>query len=226
MTYGNASADRRDAAGDQYIDNTPGPGWQATGTGDTDWQQVGGASAGVPIVRAFPFAYNDVGLDTGLALYTPTVGDVLLDAWIEIDTGFNGITPLGDFGTFVGGGGEGLLANLFLGAADMTQTDYDLSAANDGLLFGVQFPNPTSLSAGSATVAGSRTTSAWRWQMKFTQTNPIYIVVSVDGTVGTTPSSFDSATPPPVLPYLARRRSSCWCRRTQRTARRHRSRRW
>ena len=36
------------AAGDQYIDNTPGPSWQATGTLDTDWQQVGGGGGPSP----------------------------------------------------------------------------------------------------------------------------------------------------------------------------------
>lgn len=55
--------------------------------------------AGLPVVRHFPFAYNSSGISSGgYAVYTPNVGDILLDAWIEIDTAWNGTTPFGDIG--------------------------------------------------------------------------------------------------------------------------------
>src|SRR5690348_16524195 len=86
----------------------------------------GGGGAGSPVVRAFPFAYNTAGILTGHAVYTPAIGDVLLDAWIVITTAWNGTTPLADIGTFVGANG-GLFAwsvpssgavDLTLGASD------------------------------------------------------------------------------------------------------------
>jgi hypothetical protein len=83
------------------------------GDGATRWSALsygeggGGGSAGAPIVRKFPFAHDTPGLLTGAALYTPTIGDILIDAWIEIDTAWDGTTPKGDVGTFVAGNSLG-----------------------------------------------------------------------------------------------------------------------
>jgi hypothetical protein len=54
---------------------------------------------GVPRVLAFPFAFDTPDLLTGAAVYTPTIGAVLLDAWVEIDIAWDGTTPLCDVGT-------------------------------------------------------------------------------------------------------------------------------
>jgi len=62
----------------------------------------GGGGSGNTIVRKFPFAFNDAGLAAGLAIYTPTVGDILLDCWVQVDTAWDGTTPFCDVGTFVG----------------------------------------------------------------------------------------------------------------------------
>lgn len=62
----------------------------------------GGGAAGSAIVRKFPFAFDTPNLLTGATLYTPTVGDFLLDAWVEIDTPWDGTPPIGDIGAFVG----------------------------------------------------------------------------------------------------------------------------
>jgi len=51
---------------------------------------------GHPILRALHFTYATANLDTGAPLYVPTPGDFLLDAWISVDTAFDGTTPLGD----------------------------------------------------------------------------------------------------------------------------------
>lgn len=56
----------------------------------------GGPSGGV--LRHFPFTYQSPNIATGFAVYTPTVGDELLDAWIEVDTAWNGTTPQADIG--------------------------------------------------------------------------------------------------------------------------------
>lgn len=76
------------------------PGVDADGNGVV--YPADGLSAGASIVRAFPFAFDTPDLITGAALYTPTPGDILLDAWIEIGTAWDGTTPLGDVGSFVG----------------------------------------------------------------------------------------------------------------------------
>jgi hypothetical protein len=38
-------------------------------------------------------------------VYTPTIGDVLFDAWIEVRTPWDGTTPLCDYGVFTSGDG-------------------------------------------------------------------------------------------------------------------------
>jgi len=44
----------------------------------------------------FPFAYDTPGLNSGVTAYTPAVGEILYNAWIEIVTAFNGTTPKAD----------------------------------------------------------------------------------------------------------------------------------
>lgn len=60
----------------------------------------GGSQPGVAIVRKFPFTFATAGLLTGATVYTPTIGDILLNAWLEVDTAWDGTTPFGDFGGF------------------------------------------------------------------------------------------------------------------------------
>lgn len=55
---------------------------------------------GVPVVYGFHFAYNTPNLLTGAFLYQPALGDVMIEAWVEIDTAWNGTTPKLDVGTF------------------------------------------------------------------------------------------------------------------------------
>lgn len=59
-----------------------------------------GTVPGMPVVRKFPFAFDTANILTGHTVYTPTSGEFLLDAWIEIETAWNGTTPKGDVGTF------------------------------------------------------------------------------------------------------------------------------
>lgn len=151
----------------------------------------GGGGAGTPVVRAFPFAFDDVGLDTGETLYTPTPGDILLDAWIEIDTAWDGTTPLGDYGNIWDISGEGfctLISNL---ALDMTQSDDGAPSILFGnLVSGFRSLNDLSTVVQSVTsnvgggplipptsLAGSRYAPA-----KLLTDDPFQVVVSQDGT--------------------------------------------
>lgn len=54
---------------------------------------------------SFPFAFDTPGLDAGVTIWTPEVGDILFDAWFEVGSIWNGATPQADFGTFVNGDG-------------------------------------------------------------------------------------------------------------------------
>jgi hypothetical protein len=59
---------------------------------------------GGAIVTHYPFTYQTTGLmvpGTGYGFFTPTVGDVLLDATIIFNTSFNGTSPGFDFGPTV-----------------------------------------------------------------------------------------------------------------------------
>ena len=88
------------AAGIQCLDTTNHVWYYSTGVTNTSWVQFVSniSSSGASVIRKFPFTYATPNIATGAALYTPTIGDVLLDAWIEIDTAWNGTTPLCDIG--------------------------------------------------------------------------------------------------------------------------------
>lgn len=75
--------------------------WVRNPDGTAD--QLPGASGGGGIAARgpFPVAFDDAGLVDGVSFYAPTVGDLLLDAWVEILTLFDGTTPRLDIGTFV-----------------------------------------------------------------------------------------------------------------------------
>lgn len=153
----------------------------------------GGGGAGGLIVRKFAFAYDTANLDTGAALYTPTVGDILLDAWIEIDTAWNGTTPLCDIGEFTSGAVSGYLYDT-IGPIGPNQADADdgtntilqggrislLSSAdavvNASVLLKVSGAGPN-LYVSAPNNGGLRTAPA-----KFMTANPVCVVVSQDGT--------------------------------------------
>ncbi len=197
--------------GDLYVDDTTPALYQATGVANTDWQVVGGGgSAGASIVRAFPFAFDTPNILTGAALYTPTVGDILLDAWIEIDTAWDGTTPLGDFGQF--STQFGLYHNLGLGVLDMTLADAPNSGSTGLLISGGSTSSLSELQAVWAvtntlnvpaiplvpspqlflvTAADPGISQSGRfWPSKVIVADPIKICVSQDGTnTGADPGS-------------------------------------
>lgn len=54
--------------------------------------------AGVPRVLAFPFDASTAGIATGYDTgYSPAVGDLLLDAWVDVVEPWNGTTPKANF---------------------------------------------------------------------------------------------------------------------------------
>lgn len=137
---------------------------------------------GTSIVRGpYPFTFATAGLTTGVALFTPTIGDLILDFWIEIDTAFDGTTPLADIGTF-SGGNSGLLAGLASATVDLTAADVAVPD-NAGVLASFSL---SSLSAAVLTLGAVGTEPENRWQLAVTAANPLLLVVSQDGTKGGT----------------------------------------
>lgn len=157
------------------------------------------APAGSPVVRAFPFAFDTPGLVTGHTVYTPTVGDLLLDAWIVVETAWDGTTPKADFGTFVDDT-SGLLAVNGIGPTDMTLAMYEdnTGIANIGntaqLSSSTQSLTETDMlevSGSSLVVIGNPFSSQNSAPVsKFTAANPVKVCVSTTGAVdGSSPGA-------------------------------------
>lgn len=74
----------------------PGQAWET----EVD---VGGTSqAGVAVTRSFAFAFDTPGLNDGVVVYEPAVGDLFMQAAILGITGFDGTDAKADIGTFAG----------------------------------------------------------------------------------------------------------------------------
>lgn len=172
----------------------------------------GGGAPNAVKVRKFPFAYNTPGLAAGHTVFTPTVGDVLLDLWLEVDTAWNGTTPFFDVGTFTsttsgifaannGGNPAALMsqADAALAAApnllaannlsDLVQSSAVATATanyGDSLLV----VSGTSVNAnGNIIETGNLTVPA-----KFTAATPLKVIVSTDGTTaGSDPGATQGA---------------------------------
>ncbi len=173
-------------------------------------QGAGGGGGGSPVVRAFPFAFDTPNLLTGADVYVPTIGDILLDAWVEIDTVWDGTTPQGDIGTFVGN-----IVGLFGYWVSDGAIPLDLNPSQEAQGAGLSAFGPSSLAQIAATSSArslwqtaaipatpnpaalftSRHASESMQQCqtgigKFTAANPIKVVVSQDGTnTGADPGS-------------------------------------
>jgi hypothetical protein len=150
-----------------------------------------------PWLYAFPFTYSDSGLNTGEIVYTPTIGNVLVDAWIEIDTPFNGTTPLADIGQFLGGNTEGWFKQFGRGpGVDVSVADSDDSISDTlrwGQFNGIGRGTVSRLS--DAIIVGTPLTGPPGGHSSiprrilpapFTTTDPIQLVVSRTGMAGGT----------------------------------------
>lgn len=95
---------------------------------------IGGMNDAVPpggnvSILTFGMNYNNFGLgglDTGVAIYQPNYGDLILDGWVDVINAWNGTTPSGDIGVF--GSGVGwfkTMDNNF--AIDMTQHNVSIT---------------------------------------------------------------------------------------------------
>lgn len=135
-----------------------------------------------PVVRGpYAFAFNTPNIQNGILFYVPTVNDILLDAWIEVDTAFDGTTPQADIGPF-DGDTVGYFGNAFqaidLSVADNVWTGSHLRSSTQG---GAQSNYPLSLGGifFNLTTIVRRSAPA-----KFLTADPLLLVVSQDGEKG------------------------------------------
>lgn len=148
----------------------------------------GASSAGASTVYAYEFTHATPGLNTGVAVWTPAVGDVLVDAWLVIVEEFDGGDPgaCADIGTFVNSN-TGILA-AWLEEPLNIAGGIDVPVGGDGLIGASN--NGRSISAAVLQWSFSRVESnprSYHWQMTATSTDPLKLVVSVDGTIGGDP---------------------------------------
>ncbi len=173
----------------------------ASGVGDVDLSVPAPApTPGVAIVRKFPFAFDSAGISTpggaipGFPVYVPTIGDILLDLWVEIGTAWDGLTPAGDVGMFTTGIG-GWFDQAGHGASiDMTVMDghevQDVGFLTAGHNQPTGLLSETTLATFVSPVGlGTRIVPG-----KFVTADPIKVVVSQDGTnTGADPGSAHGA---------------------------------
>lgn len=151
-------------------------------------------ASGTLIAHKAPFIFNTPGLLTGAVLeftdgYTPATGDLLIDAHLEIDTAWDGTTPLGDFGSFVGFKG-GFFSSFTGHPIDMTQADSN--AVDTQYLTGSANSQPPMNDA--VALSTFNQASARLTPMRFLSGEPIKFVVSQDGSnVGDDPGSTQGA---------------------------------
>ncbi len=67
-------------------------------SGPTVDLSASGGSQPIKVVRV-PFTHSDANTN-GVSIYTPTAGELLIDAFIIVTTAFNGTTPYADIGCF------------------------------------------------------------------------------------------------------------------------------
>lgn len=162
------------------------------GDGTTAWSDLayiggGGGGVGAAIVRKFPFAYDTPDLLTGHAVYTPTIGDVLLMAFVRVETLWNGLSPVCDVGAFNG------IAHGWMGLDD--------SALPLGVFGGSSWPSASEfgLVPLDGPSQGAFTPQDFTRGI-FTVAQPIKIVVSQDGTTQTPSAASLAASGPPTAP--------------------------
>ena len=136
----------------------------------------GGSTPGAAVVHKFAFAFNTASLRTGVAAYTPKIGDVLLNAWIETTTAWDGTTPQADIGQYTAGDNAGYFSagNLPI---DLTVADQVIDASNGYL-------RNNHLNKNFDLVLGNTGSGVMRADApgKFVIAQPVCVCVSQDGT--------------------------------------------
>ena len=167
------------------IDFTSGATVTDGGAGVARVAISGGGAGGVVVRGPFAFDFSQaVALAAGVQVYVPIPGDILLNAWIEVTTAFDGTSPGADIGTITAGAwtnpgswfnqGNGLIA---LGTA------WGSSFATDVL--SQQFSPGFDDFLGAAVASGS---AGMFPPARFLTANPVVLAASQNAsTIGATP---------------------------------------
>ncbi len=138
-------------------------------------QPVSNAS-GSALIHSLAFAFNTAGLNTGLTIYTPAIGDVIYDVGMFITTAFNGTTPKADIGTF-SGGNDGLFKVLAGAVVDITNVDAAVTT-NAGLQSSA---TARWLQAAVGSIGADAGNAYLDSQLRVTAANPLLIVANQTG---------------------------------------------
>lgn len=122
----------------------------------------GGDGAGNAVVRGpFSFTHATPDLAAGIQIYVPTLGEILLNAFVSVDIAFDGTTPMADFGAFADGSGY---FGSYAGGVDLTNQTGDDQGT------GILLPSYNASPGGV-----------------FDSTDPVLVVASQNGTKDGTP---------------------------------------
>lgn len=144
--------------------------------------EPGGGSQTVNVIK-HPFDFSQaVALKAGVTIWTPAVGDVLLDAWIETPSDDAWVTEgatsaLADIGVIVAGAFDSSgFFNFSAGPVDLTSATWDESASGAFLHYNQALAS--SLSAAMASFAAS---NIYEPKMRFAQSVPVKLVATQTG---------------------------------------------
>jgi hypothetical protein len=145
------------------------------------------APPGIQVVSpGFPFAFDDPGLADGIEVFTPIVGHLLHDAWVEVAEAWDGTTPQCDFGPSTAG--YGLLSYQNNGPFPIDEADQDETGNAIGAGFTAQASIVTTLQNGLAAQVESRSLPdghyGRRLPARIVVAHPFLVWVSQDGSCG------------------------------------------
>ena len=135
------------------------------------------ALVGRAVVRQFAFAWNTANILTGAALYTPTVADVIVAAWVRVVTAWDGVTPLCDVGTAVG-----ITVGMF---ADTAAGPVRMDLADNELLDGTGIAGQNNTAAMNSSIGSAQLETQPRAiPALVTAANPVRVWVTQNGQSG------------------------------------------
>lgn len=148
---------------------------------------------GVPQVIACPFAFDTPGLLTGAPIYTPTIGDLLLDGWVEV------VTPWDQYGGF-DLHGDPALPGIYDTGGGMDLTTIDATSRFGAPLLTHIGDNPIASFIGYQALNRTDEPGVRDIPARFVTTDPLHVVVNDNS--GRLPGGDPGATQGAAILYL------------------------
>lgn len=159
---------------------------QSTKPNDYDWSEAQGG--GASRLLRFDFAFDTPNLNTGIEVYTPAVGEMLLNVSWLVTEAFDGTTPKGDVGTFIyteyqgstpTTPNQGLISLVIGGGIDLSYADGESEGFHAGMFNDISGDRDFAQLCAQNNYAAVPT--------RFIATNPLKLVVSQTGFKGGDP---------------------------------------